>query len=80
MTANPNDTARELSAEEARRLLVERIRADRDFAEQLIADPATALAGVDLAALFGAPGDEADEVQGFLWPVTCLIGPVSQCL
>ena len=59
---------------EARRALVERIRADQAFAEQLIADPARALAGADLTTLFGVPGDEDEVVQGYLLPqgATCV--------
>ena len=59
MTVNPNP-----APEEARRALVERIRADQAFAEQLIADPAEALAGAGLAPLVGAP-EEREEVQGY---------------
>jgi hypothetical protein len=63
MTADRTTTT---TAREARRLLVERLRTDPAFAEQLVTDPAAALAGVDPATLFGTTGDGDDEVRGFL--------------
>jgi hypothetical protein len=74
MTASRNPNAREITAEEARRALVERLRVDPAFAEALIADPAIALAGVNLRALFNVP--EEDEVQGYMMAATCGPGPV----
>ena len=72
-------TDRSYTFEEARRLLVARIRADREFAEALITDPARTLAGVDLAALFGPPaGDEAEEVRGYAQG-QCQTLPIIQC-
>jgi hypothetical protein len=63
MTVTPDTPRREITAEEARRVLVARLRHDQAFTAALIADPAVALAGVNLRALFNIP--EEDEVQGY---------------